>query len=141
MQETSPGSNIPLIGLVIGVWAIVPPYVHAFGKLNVESRVEVADHVIPGILVLAVSLLGCFLLRPAEPSQLALFVSGGAVTLAGFWMVATHFPLISQARQGIAAWGAVGWHGVPGVAVTLLGVLWTIRFWGVEETSAVASDG
>jgi hypothetical protein len=130
---------LPLVGLLIGVWAIVPPYIKAFGELNVESRVEFADHVVPGIVVLAVSALALVLLRSPEPSQLLLFVGGGAIILAGFWMMATHMPLISQARNGQVPWGAVLWHSLPGLGVTLFGVLWTLRYWGSEETDEVSS--
>lgn len=126
------GSSLPLLGLLVGLWAIVPPYVHAFGKLDVESRVEFADHVVPGVAVLAVSVLAYFLLRSPDPSQLLLFIGGATITLAGFWMVATHFPLIRQGRDDLAPWGAVIWHSLPGVVVTLFGVVWTIRFWGSE---------
>ena len=127
-------STLPLIGLVIGVWANLPPYIKIFGDLNVEDRVEIADHVLPGSVVLAVSVLGYFLLRSPTPSQMLLFVCGGLITLAGFWMVVTHVGLISQARQNIVPAGAVAWHGLPGVTVTLLGLVWTIRFWASDDT-------
>ncbi len=129
-------SRLPLLGLLVGVWAIVPPYVNAFGELNVEARVEFADHVLPGLVVLAVCAISLFVLRSPDPSQLVLFVAGGVIALAGFWMVATHAPLISQGRNGLAPWGAVIWHSLPGVVVTLLGLAWVIRFWGSEADEA-----
>ena len=131
---------LPLLGLLVGVWAIIPPYVHAFGKLNVEDRVEFADHVVPGIVVLVVSALGLVLLRSARPSPLLLFVGGGVIALAGLWMVATHLPLISQARDEIVPGGAVVWHGLPGLAVSLLGGAWTVRYWE-SETAEEPSSG
>lgn len=130
------GPWLPLVGLVIGVWAIIPPYVKRFGDLNVESRVEIADHVVPGIVVIAVALLGFLLLRSRTPSQLLLFVGGGCISLAGFWMVATHFPLVKQLRDDRVTGGAVIWHSLPGLVVTLLGVVWVIRFWGSEDDAA-----
>lgn len=137
-SDRDTGSRLPLLGLLVGVWAVIPPYVHAFGKLNVESRVEFADHVVPGIVVLAVSALGLVLLRSASPSPMLLFVGGAAIALAGLWMVATHLPLVNQARDGIVPGGAVAWHSLPGLAVSLLGVAWTIRFWDSEEAEAAA---
>lgn len=52
--------------------------------------------------------------------------------LAGFWMVATHVGLLSQAQEGIVTWGSVAWHATPGVAVSMLGVTWMIRFWSPD---------
>ena len=132
------GSWLPLLGVLIGLWAIIPPYVKTFGDLGVTNRVEVADHVIPGIAVIVVSLLGYLLLRSADPSELALFVGGAIVTLAGFWMVATHVGLISQARDDVVPVKAVVWHGLPGLVVTALGVVWTIRFWEAEADEAAS---
>jgi hypothetical protein len=126
-------ATLPLIGLVMGVWAIIPPYLGAFGTLDVESRVEFADHVVPGIAVLVVSVLSLLTLRSRQPSQLLRFMAGGVIALAGFWMVATHFPLIQQGQDGISPWGTIAWHSVPGIAVTLFGLLWTVRFWGSDE--------
>ena len=131
-------SWLPLLGLLVGAWAIIPPYVKGFGDLNVESRVEFADHVLPGVAVLAVSVLGFLLLRSPSPSQTLLFVGGGVITLAGFWMSATHAPLVKQYRDDLVVGGAVVWHGLPGLVVTLLGVAWVIRFWGSEDDEASA---
>jgi hypothetical protein len=133
--------TLPLVGLVMGAWAIIPPYLGAFGELDVESRVEFADHVVPGIVVLAVAALSFLTLRSREPSQMLLFVGGGLITLAGFWMVATHFPLIQQGQDGVSPWGTIAWHSVPGVVVTLFGLLWTIRFWGSDEADDGAPSG
>lgn len=128
--------TLPLVGLLMGVWAIIPPYVGTFGKLDVTSRLEFADHVVPGVAVLVVAALSLLAVRSREPSQTLLFVGGGIIALAGFWMSATHLPLISDGRDGISPWGTIAWHGVPGVAVTLFGLLWTIRFWGSDEDDA-----
>lgn len=50
-----------LSGPVIGVWAVVPPYLGP--KLNATSRVEVADHVVPSIVVLVATLVTVLGLR------------------------------------------------------------------------------
>jgi hypothetical protein len=131
-EAESTGAWVPFAGLLIGVWAIIPPYIKAFGDLGVDPDKEFADHVIPGIVVVAVCLLGCFLLRAPEPAQMPLFVSGLVISLAGLWMVSTHVGLIGQVQDGIVTGSQTAWHGIPGVAVLLLGVVWTIRFWGSE---------
>lgn len=138
-RARSTTSVLPLLGLLVGVWAIVPPYINTFGDLNLEDRVEFADHVVPGVLVLAMSVLGYVLLRRPEPSPMLMFVAGAAILLAGFWMIATHAGLISQARQDMVPYGAVAWHFLPGVAVGLLGVAWTVRFWESEPSDGAKS--
>ena len=133
--------TLPLLGLAMGVWAIIPPYLKAFGELDVPSRVEFVDHVVPGVAVLVAAALSLVSVRSRQPSQLALFVSGGVITLAGFWMSATHLPLVGQGQDGIAPWSTIAWHGVPAVAVTLFGLLWTVRFWGSDEPEAADEAG
>lgn len=132
-------ARLPLIGLLIGIWAIIPPYVVAFGALHVESRKEIADHLIPGIVVIATCVLGLLLVRSPTPSSLLLFMAGGVIALCGFWMTATHVPLISDARSKQVPGGAVIWHGLPGLVVLLLGVVWTILFWETDPPDEVAS--
>ena len=44
-------------------------------------------------------------------------------------MVATHVPLLLQAVQGEAPWGATLYHLAPSVAALWLGVAWTARYW------------
>lgn len=129
----------PLLALVMAALAAVPPYLDIFGKLDVESRVEFADHVVPAVVVAAVAVIGLVVLRSSRPSQMVLFVGGGFIMLAGFWMMATHFPLIEQGRDGISPWGTIAWHSLPGVAVTLFGLIWTSRFWGDEEADEAPS--
>lgn len=127
---------LPLLGLLIGLWAIVPPYIVRFGELDVRSSVEFVDHAIPGAVVMFVAFLGYVQLRSTDPSQTQLLVGGGVIALAGFWMLSTHVGLIAEARQGDVPAGAVAWHGLPGLAVLLLGLVWAARFWGEGEASS-----
>lgn len=121
-----------LSGPVIGVWAVVPPY---FGpKLNVTGRVEVADHVVPGIVVLVATLVTVMGLRRAQGSVVA-SVSGLVVLLAGIWMVATHVALVRQAVHHVAPSGAVAFHAVPGLAVVALGLLWSVMAWSTSSAA------
>ena len=135
MQEGS-GVGLPALGVLAGLWAVVPPYVVLFGELAVRSSVELVDHVLPGAVVVTVALIAYLLLRAKAASSMLLLVFGLVITLAGFWMLSTHIGLISQARQGIAPGGAVIWHGLPGIALTILGVVWTTRFWAADGTGA-----
>lgn len=111
---------------MIGAWAVVPPYLGP--KLDVAGRVEVADHVVPGIVVLLATLVTVLGLRRARASLVA-FVAGLVILLAGMWMVATHLPLVRQAMRHEARVGAVIFHTVPGLAVVALGLVWSVMAW------------
>lgn len=112
-------------GSLVGAWALLPPYTGPV--LNTSARVEFADHVVPGIVVVVISILALFVGRRGE-GHLLLFVAGLGVVLAGLWMSATHLPLVVQATRGEAPWGATVYHGLPGLAVLVLGVTWAITY-------------
>jgi predicted membrane channel-forming protein YqfA (hemolysin III family) len=104
----------------IGAWTVVVPYLgRALGlDVNVSARVEVVDHVIPGIFVVAAAL---YLRRLAQRRRLAgepaaLFASGVAF-LAGFWVFATHVPLLADAARSDLPWEAAIWHSIAGLPV------------------------
>jgi hypothetical protein len=52
-------------------------------------------------------------------------IGGGLCFLAGFWVLATHVPLISQAIHGKAPWGSTVWHASTAVPIVALS-LWTV---------------
>ncbi len=115
------GRGLALAGLVAGLWAFVPYF--SGPELNVAPRVEVADHLIPGIVVLT----ACSATLVLRLRDTMLLIAGMAVALAGFWMTATHLPLVLQAKNGEAAWGAALYHSLPGLAVLAVGVVWIMR--------------
>lgn len=112
------------VGVLVGAWALLPPYT---GPALTAARVEFADHVVPGVLVLAISIVSLLMARRDNADQL-LFGAGLGVVLAGLWMVATHFPLVLQATRQQAPWGATLYHSAPGVAVLVLGVVWALTY-------------
>lgn len=138
---------LPWVGIVIGLWAVIPPY--AGPELaNLESRVEIADHVVPSIAMLAVSVAVLVLARRRSDPGTGSFplVAGMVVLLAGLWMTATHVPLVNQARRDEAGvtWAAAIWHTAPGVVVTVLGLVWAAAWWsaaGGPEAAPAAAEG
>ena len=138
---------LPWAGIVVGLWAVVPPY--AGPELaNLDTRVEVADHVVPGIAMLAVSVAVLALTRRRADPETGSFplVAGMVVLLAGLWMTATHVPLVNQARRNEAGvtWAAAVWHTAPGVVVMVLGLVWAAAWWsaaGGDEADLVPSKG
>lgn len=119
--------TLPVAGLVVGGWALLPPY--SGPALNTAMRVEVADHVVPGLAVILVSAGALVMTRRARVTDGRLLLAGALVLLAGLWMTATHVPLVLQAMRQEAPAAAVAYHTVPGVAVAALGAVWTGRHW------------
>ncbi len=119
-------------GVLVGAWALLPPYTGP--ALNTAARVEFADHVVPGVLVLAISIVSLLMARRDNADRL-LFGAGLGVVLAGFWMVATHLPLVLQATRQEAPWGATLYHSAPGVAVLVFGVVWALTYNRSESTA------
>jgi len=117
---------LPGVGLVVGALAILPPYLGP--GLHVAHRVEIADHVVPGLVVLATSAAALVIGRHGRirPSML---VAGLVIVLAGLWMTMTHVPLVAQATRGEAPWGGTLYHLTAAVAVLVLGVVWAAAHW------------
>lgn len=113
------------LGFLVGCWALLPPYTGP--ALNTESRVEFVDHVVPGAVILAISALALLLAWRRGGSSI-LFPAGLGIFLAGFWMTATHAPLVLQATRQEAPWGATVYHSLPGLAVLALGAVWAYTF-------------
>lgn len=117
---------LPIAGLVIGLWAALPPY---FGpELDTETRVEIVDHVVPSLFLMAASVVALVLAR-VRPAPAHLLVAGFVVALAGIWMVATHVPLVAQAARHEVPAGAAAYHTAPGLAVVALGLGWIVAYW------------
>lgn len=116
-------TTLPLAGLALGLWAALPPYVGP--SMPLDPVVEVVDHVVPSVLILAVS--AAALAERVRAATTVMFVGGLLVALAGFWMVATHVPLLVQAAQGLVSWTPAVWHFAPGLAVVVFGGLWALR--------------
>jgi hypothetical protein len=117
---------LPLIGLFVGLWALLPKYVTP--PLNTSDTAEFADHVIPGVLILGAS-AACLLRRNPQGLSLVPLIAGMIVVLAGFWMVATHIPLVVQAFGGDAPWAGTIHHTASALAVFGLGLLWCTTHW------------
>lgn len=127
MTEPARGAVLPTTGLVLGIWSVLPPYVGP--ALNVARRVEIADHVVPGVVVILVSTWMLLRARRGTAGGTAMLVAGLAVLLAGVWMIATHAPLILQAMRDEAPVGSVVYHSLPGAVVALLGAAWSGSHW------------
>jgi hypothetical protein len=106
---------------VFAAWAIAVPWIaRALGQtLDVPTRLEIVDHVVPGAAVLV-----CCALLAAGGELLRLSLAGVAF-LAGLWITATHVTLVSEAADGVTPWGAALLHLSAGPPVALL-ALWML---------------
>ncbi len=118
---------LPALGMAVGILAALPHFVTP--RLETTNRVEIADHVIPGIVVIAVSLSALTVWRRAEDATWPMFISGLAVLLAGLWMALTHLPLIAQASRHEAPWGAALYHSASAASALTFGLVWVSLYW------------
>lgn len=133
---------LPLIGLGVAVWASLPQY--SGPKLSVDPAKEVADHIIPAILVLLASLMGIAAGRRAGGPGGLRFIAGLGVLLAGLWMMATHLPLLLQTIEGgpdAAGWPATIYHFSSALATFGLGLLWATVTWSEADTESKPAAG
>jgi hypothetical protein len=130
---------VALAGLPVAVWASLPRF--SGPKLNVAQSTEVVDHVIPAVVVLLAALVAIAAGRRARGPGSTRFLAGMAVLLAGLWMMATHLPLVAQARRGDAPWPATMYHTSAALAVFGLGLLWATVTWSEasDEPKAAAA--
>ena len=122
--------------LVLGVWAMIAPYVGpALGFVVQQTALtEFVDHVVPAVPVLVVAAYAAATGRfPLPAALLAL--------LCGFWMAGTHVPLVGQAVQGLVGFDAALFHSVPGFAILALAVVVAVWAWRAEAQAERAASG
>ncbi len=111
---------------VLGGWSIAVPYVGPLLglKLDVEPRLEFIDHVVPGLVVVAVSGLLARLRRGRAGGLLSLSAAC-TISLAALWITATHVPLLWDASEGRIPWSTASFHTASGPAMLGLS-LWLV---------------
>lgn len=112
---------------VLGAWTIVVPYLGravGFG-VDVGSKVEVVDHLVPGAFVAMVATVLAARAWQGAPSGTIAPLGGGVCFLAGFWVLATHVPLLADAARGDEGWGAALWHASTAVPLVVIS-LWIL---------------
>ena len=116
---------LAILGMLGGA-SILPPYLGPAVGLElhgISSTVEVVDHVIPGLTVIAFSVISLLLLRAGRPSDsLPLLFAIALCMLAGLWETSSHVPLVLQAGEPEAPWDAVLLHSLLGPTILLLSI-------------------
>ncbi|HWC12323.1 MAG TPA: hypothetical protein VG455_14015 [Acidimicrobiales bacterium] len=114
-------------GVAAGILGMLPFFVTP--ELDTARAAEVADHVVPGLLVLVAAGAVVLSHRRGRVGAIPFLAAGLAILLAGIWMVSTHVPLLNQARRGDAPWGASLYHSASAVIVLAVGVAWSSAAW------------
>ncbi len=112
----------------MALWGTAAPYMDQRLGLTIVTRpsVEVVDHVVPGLILLAVGIAAATGRRlRLEAALLAM--------LAALWMAATHVPLLVQAAQGLVTLEAALFHSLPGIALLALTVGVAARAWWEDK--------
>jgi len=128
---------LPLVGLPVALWASLPQY--SGPAINTSATAEVVDHIVPAVLILLCSLAAIAVSRRPQGPGAVRFIAGMGVLLAGLWMVATHFPLLTQTMRGgpeAASWAATTYHISSALAVFGLGLLWSTVTWSEADDSS-----
>ncbi len=114
----------------IAAWTIVVPYIgQAIGlEVPVRGIVEVVDHVVPGALATAAALyLRGRARRGALAGDRTALPASGVAFLSGFWVLATHLPLVLDAARTDQPWDAAIWHSITGLPIVALAAWCVVR--------------
>ena len=108
----------------LGAWTVVVPYLDsAFGfEVDVAQRVEVVDHVVPGVVIVAASavwLLHLMRSRAGEDSAVPL-AAISLCFLGGLWVTSTHVPTVAKAGDPLVPWDAALFHSATGPVLLVL---------------------
>ncbi|MDQ6615670.1 MAG: hypothetical protein M3083_13245 [Actinomycetota bacterium] len=119
-----------VLGPMVALWAALPRFVSP--PFHTASANELADHLVPAAVVLAVWVWALLEARRGRPPGVGMLTAGLVILLAGFWMGATHLPLLLQAQRGEAPWAATVHHLAAALAVIIYGAMWTTRYWNTS---------
>ncbi len=114
----------------LGLWSVAVPFAAtALGMhLNVARRLEIADHVVPGLVIAGAVALLLVARRDGQSTTWIAPAALGIAFLGGLWITATHVPLIVQAAEGRpgAPWDSSIFHSIwgPPIAAIALWLLW-----------------
>jgi hypothetical protein len=111
----------------LAAWAIAVPWIaRVLGlELGVPTRLEVIDHVVPGVVVLVCCAALAHPTAAGPAGSLPWLGIAGIACLSGVWITATHAILLPEAIDGVSPWGAALLHlsAGPPIAVLALSML------------------
>lgn len=122
---------------ILGALSATPPYLGPAIGLElgeIDSIVEVVDHVVPGVIVFLVAGASFLLLRAGRVSSDSLVLASAVAVcmLAGVWETSSHVPLVLDGGRPETPWGAVVLHSALGPVIAALGLWLVLRALAVE---------
>lgn len=84
------------------------------------ARLELANHVIPGLVAATVAAVALSLLLRGRRTSPALTIMPVVTALAGLWVSATHLLLLREAARGLVPWEAALLHAGAGPALLVV---------------------
>lgn len=118
-----PSDGFFVAALIVGAYVMLPGIF--LGGIHVKAGDEMVDHVVPGLVVLAL-VVACIRWRWGAPHRMPL--PGIGILLVGVWMTDVHVALLRQALRGQAPAGATAYHCSTAVVVDVLGLAWVWRY-------------
>ncbi len=124
---------------IFGALSTLPPYLGPQIGLElgeIADKVEVVDHVIPGVLTFLAA-GACFLLLPSgriRMDSMLLAIAVAVCMLAGVWETSSHVPLVLDGGQAGSPWGAVILHSALGPLLAALSLWLVLRVLQVEPS-------
>ena len=120
-------------GVLVGLWTAASIFVGPQLDLGPRrAELELVDHVVPGTVVIILSLAGALALvgkrRPLRAVPSLLYYLGLGITLAGLWTTATHVPLVLQALRNQAPWPAALNYSIPAFTLFFFGLAWSFLY-------------
>jgi len=131
--------------VLLGAWSALPPYLGpAVGlALDVPAKVEVVDHVLPGVAIALGGAAAALLARrgeEAERSPLSVALTS-VCFLGGLWQAATHAPLVLDGGGRETPWGAVLLHSTAGPLIAAIALWLTLRAVGEPDVAGRRDEG
>lgn len=111
----------------LAAWSIVPPYLGPLVglDLDVDSTVEIVDHVLPGVAAIGGACIALVEVRRRRTDSLRALAALGVCALAGLFQTVTHATLVLDAGGAQQPVGAVLLHATPGPLLLALS-LWLL---------------
>jgi hypothetical protein len=130
---------------ILGLLSILPPYLGPAVGLelgDIDSSVEIVDHVIPGILIFLCAGGACLLLRAGRIKKDSMVLASAAAVclLASVWQLSSHAPLVLDGGKPESPWGAVILHSTLGPVMVLLSLWIVLRALAVEPAEEPESQ-
>ena len=110
--------------IVVAAWSMVPPYLGPLVglELDVPSRLEIIDHIVPGLCAVASASFALSFARRGEFDSIRALAALGVCALAGLFQTVSHATLVLDAGGPLQPVGSVVLHATVGPVLLGLSV-------------------